>query len=295
MRVELGEIEAALDRLPGVHEAVVMVREDRPGARRLTAYVVSAGGVRPSADALREALERELPSYMVPQDWLFLDELPLTPNDKVDRRALPAPERREETAVEPRTPLERALAGIFREVFNLPAVGVHDDFFALGGHSLLATRLVSRARRLLGVDLEIRALFEDPTIERLARRIEALGWRAPERAETASTVPVGGAFGTSDHESFVAPRTPLEELMAEIWTEALSLDRVGIHDNFWDLGGHAPLATEVLARVNESFGIELPPQTLFNSPTIAGLTATIGETLLAAGADDPEMSGMEEV
>ncbi|MEO6196236.1 MAG: phosphopantetheine-binding protein, partial [Thermoanaerobaculia bacterium] len=275
MRVELGEIESVLGRHPGVREAVTLVREDRPGDRRLAAYVVVAAAgetLPPSAGELRESLERELPAYMVPQDWVFLGELPLTPNDKVDRRALPAPERQVETAAAPRTPLEQSLAGIFREVFGLETVSVHDDFFALGGHSLLATQVVARVRRLLGVDLEIRVLFEDSTIEGLARRIEAEGYEA--------------------RESFASPRTPLEELIAEIWSEVLSLDRVGVHDNFWDLGGRPPLAAEVLSRVNESFGIELPPQALESSPTIAGLTAAIGEILLAEELDDLEPTGM---
>jgi amino acid adenylation domain-containing protein len=199
MRVELGEIEAALARQPGVGEAVALVREDHPGNRedhpgdredppgdrRLTAYVVAAGGASPSAGELRACLERELPAYMVPQDWVFLAALPLTGNGKLDRRALPAPERRTAAAAPaamPRTPLEELLAGIFRQVFGLPAVGVDEDFFALGGHSLLATQVVSRVGRLLGIDLEIRVLFETPTIAGLARRIVEERFQAPAAA-----------------------------------------------------------------------------------------------------------------
>jgi acyl carrier protein len=98
-------------------------------------------------------------------------------------------------------------------------------------------------------------------------------------------------------EDFVPPRTPLEEMMAEIWAEVLKIDRVGIHDNFWDLGGHSLLATKALARVNEAFGVELPLQALFKSPTIAGFTAAIGEILLAEqqGELETEWMGMEEV
>jgi amino acid adenylation domain-containing protein len=182
MRVELGEIETVLAGHPGVLAAVALVREDRPGDHRLTGYVVcgSGGGEGlPSIDGLRGFLDRELPSYMVPQDWVFLDALPLTPNGKVDRRALPAPDRRIETAMAPRTPMEELLAGIFCQVLGLPGVGIHDNFFALGGHSLLATQVVSRVRRDLGIDLEIRSLFEEPTIEGLARRLEAERYRAP--------------------------------------------------------------------------------------------------------------------
>jgi acyl carrier protein len=294
-RIEPGEIEAVLARYPGVREAVVLALADGAGGRRLVAYAAIAGEA-PAAGEVRDYLRSKLPDYLVPSAFVWLESLPLTPNGKVDRRALPAPERRVETAAGPRTPLEQSLADIFRQVFGLPAVSVHDDFFALGGHSLLATQVVSRVRRLLGIDLEIRALFEESTIERLARHIEAEGYRAPAAGVADSVVPLGGSARTSDHESsFVPPRTPLEELMAGIWSEVLKLDRVGLHADFWNLGGRSPLADEVLARVNDSFGIELPPQTLYNSPTIASFTAAIGEILLAEEPDDLEPIGMGEV
>ncbi|MFL6192561.1 MAG: amino acid adenylation domain-containing protein, partial [Thermoanaerobaculia bacterium] len=173
MRVELGEIEAMIGQHPGVREAVVVVREDHPGDRRLTAYVAGAAEPRPAVVELKSFLERELPAYMVPQDWLLLDALPLTPNGKVDRRALPQPGRQveAETAVAPRTPLEDLLASVFGQVFGLATVSVLDDFFDLGGHSLLATQVVSRVKAM-GIDLEVRALFEEPTIEGLARWIQ---------------------------------------------------------------------------------------------------------------------------
>jgi amino acid adenylation domain-containing protein len=294
-RIEPGEIEAVLAGYPGVLEAVVLALADGAGGRRLVAYAAIAGEA-PVVGEVRGYLRSKLPDYMVPGVFVWLEALPLTPNGKVDRRALPAPERPVETMAGPRTPLEQSLADIFCQVFGLPAVGVHDDFFALGGHSLLATQVVSRVRRRLGIDLEIRALFEESTIERLARHIEAEGYREPGADATDAAVPLGGTARTSNHESsFVPPRTPLEELMAGIWSEVLNLDRVGLHDDFWDLGGRSPLADEVLARVNESFGIELPPQTLYSSPTIASFTAAIGEILLAEEPDDLEPIGMGEV
>src|SRR5262249_51369950 len=149
--------------------------------------------------------------------------------------------------VAPRTEAERAIAGVFGQVFGLEQVGVHDDFFALGGHSLLATQVVARVRRLFGVDLEVRALFEEPTVEELARDRELAGYWGKEWGGERGSVPLEKGAGTSDHESpYSPPRTPLEELMAEIWGEVLGLDRVGLHDNFWSLGGREPLAAEVL-------------------------------------------------
>jgi amino acid adenylation domain-containing protein len=166
-RVEPGEVEAALRNHPGVAECAVVVREDAPGDRRLVAYVV--GGVETAE--LRDALRTRLPEYMVPSAVVALEALPLTPSGKVDRRALPQPERSGDEAgyVAPRTPVEEALAGIWAEVLRLERVGVHDDFFSLGGHSLLIMRVVSRAREVFGAELPVRTLFEAPTIDRLAR------------------------------------------------------------------------------------------------------------------------------
>jgi amino acid adenylation domain-containing protein len=171
-RIEPGEVEAALRRNPGVTDCVVVVREDRPGDRRLVAYVV--GGVE--MDALRAHARQSLPEYMVPSAFVALDLLPLTPNGKLDRKALPAPEigSAEESSVAPRTPVEEVLAGVWAEVLGRERVGVEESFFDLGGHSLLATRVVSRIRAVLGVELPLRALFEGPTIAELAGRVEEI-------------------------------------------------------------------------------------------------------------------------
>ncbi|HKH48447.1 MAG TPA: amino acid adenylation domain-containing protein [Thermoanaerobaculia bacterium] len=163
-RVEPAEIEAALARQEGVREALVLLRGER-----LVAYVVPA---TPSPAALRQALRDTLPSYMVPAAIVALDALPLTPNGKVDRAALPDPEHEEAGFVAPRDPIEALLAEIWAGVLGLERVGAFDEFFALGGHSLLATQVVSRIRESFGVDLPLRALFEAPTLESLARRIE---------------------------------------------------------------------------------------------------------------------------
>ncbi|HEY2740022.1 MAG TPA: amino acid adenylation domain-containing protein, partial [Thermoanaerobaculia bacterium] len=172
-RIELGEIEAVLAALAGVREAAALVRQDRPGDRRLVAYVTGAGG--DIAASLREQLRGRLPAYMVPDAFVMLAALPLTANGKVDRKALPAPERQssEESYVAPRTPVEEVLAGIWSEVLGVERVGSADHFFDLGGHSLLATRVMSRLRSAFGVELSLRTLFEALTLSELAARIEA--------------------------------------------------------------------------------------------------------------------------
>ncbi|RYZ36376.1 MAG: amino acid adenylation domain-containing protein, partial [Myxococcaceae bacterium] len=173
-RIELGEVEAALHQLPQVRQAGVILREDSPGEKRLVAYLVAPGA---DAAALKGALRAKLPEYMLPSALVLLDALPLSPNGKVERKALPAPELLTSNAsafAAPRTATEVALAALFSDVLHLPRVGLHDDFFELGGHSLLATQLVSRVRGAFRVELALRELFEAPSVERLALRLQSL-------------------------------------------------------------------------------------------------------------------------
>ncbi|HEX7241395.1 MAG TPA: condensation domain-containing protein, partial [Longimicrobiaceae bacterium] len=174
-RVEPGEVEVALLEGGGVREAVVVVREEAPGDRRLVAYVVPAEGAQIDAVGLRAHLSGRLPEYMVPAAFVVLERLPLTANGKVDRRALPAPERESGGGhAGPRTAAEEVLSGIWAEVLGVERVGVEEGFFELGGHSLLATQVVSRASRAFGVEVPLRVLFEAPTVAALAERVEVL-------------------------------------------------------------------------------------------------------------------------
>nr|WP_301542280.1 non-ribosomal peptide synthetase [Pyxidicoccus fallax] len=172
-RIELGEIEAVLSAQSGVRQALVLVREDRPGDKRLVAYVVGAPGETVDTEALRSALEQRLPGHMVPSAFVALEALPLTPNGKVDRRALPPPEASAAGQAAPRTPTEERLAHLWAQVLGLERVGAEDHFFELGGHSLLATQVISRIRSEFGVELPLRALFEAPVLSALARRVDS--------------------------------------------------------------------------------------------------------------------------
>jgi acyl-coenzyme A synthetase/AMP-(fatty) acid ligase len=178
-RIELGEIETVLKLHPSVREAVVVAREDAPGDRRLVAYVAPASASAPASE-LREYLTTRLPSYMVPSAFVFLDAFPLTPNGKLNRKALPEPEGRSQepdgSYVAPRTPVEEALAGIWCQVLNLKQLGIHDNFFELGGHSLLAIQVISRVRNVSQLEITLGAFFETPTIAGLAGQIENLLW-----------------------------------------------------------------------------------------------------------------------
>ncbi len=186
-RIELGEIETALCRDTLIKEAVVVVIDDESGDKRLVAYV--AGEHLPGLGQLRQHLAEQLPDYMIPSQFVTLDKLPLTPNGKIDRRALPAPERGTEsveTYVAARTPVEEMMAGIWGEVLGIERVGVTDNFFELGGHSLLATQIISRAREAFGVELQLRTLFESPTVTALADSVEVI---LKSEAGSALTVP----------------------------------------------------------------------------------------------------------
>jgi thioester reductase-like protein len=186
-RIELGELEAALRAEPGAREAVVVALPDRGAGSRLVAYVVPH---RPPLDvgALRDALARRLPEYMVPAAVVALERLPLTPNGKVDRACLPAPDSSRpqvRSAFEgPRTPVEERLAAVWASVLGLDRVGRGDHFLELGGNSLLAVVTVARIRDAFGVELPVRRLFEHPTVEGLARLIEAGAGAAVESAAT---------------------------------------------------------------------------------------------------------------
>ncbi|HEX2211417.1 MAG TPA: amino acid adenylation domain-containing protein, partial [Longimicrobium sp.] len=170
-RVELGEIESTLRRFAGVRDCVVMAREDVPGEKYLAAYLVGDA----EHAALRAHLRATLPEHFVPAAFVTLDEMPLTPNGKLDRKALPAPEftASAEAYLAPRTPVEEVLAGAWAEVLGLERVGVRDNVYDLGAQSLLATRVVARAAEAFGVELTVRAVFEAPTVEALAQRVEA--------------------------------------------------------------------------------------------------------------------------
>ncbi|GGV28857.1 hypothetical protein GCM10010245_46900 [Streptomyces spectabilis] len=187
IRVEPGEVEAALVAHPGVAQAAVVAHEAH-GSRQLVAYIVPVEGDEGAASTepewepeLRAFAAERLPAYMVPARFVGLDRLPLTPNGKLDHKALPALEATGSTAHRaPRTPQEEVLTGLFSDVLGVDEVGIDDDFFDLGGHSLLAMRLAGRIRAALGAEVAIRDVFDFPTVARLGTRV-----RAGRRARTA--------------------------------------------------------------------------------------------------------------
>ncbi|HTY54789.1 MAG TPA: amino acid adenylation domain-containing protein, partial [Candidatus Binataceae bacterium] len=188
-RIELGEIEAALKRHPAIKESAVTIQNDERGGARLVAYVVpqEAGSV-PSAEEMRDSLRLILPEFMIPAIFVTLAAMPLTPNRKIDRKALPAPDparQVSENYIAPRTEMEKGLVEVWSRVLRVNQIGVHDNFFDLGGHSLLAMRLIAEVRKVLQEEFSVQEFFQDPTIENMARVLQQRRAVAPDNERRA--------------------------------------------------------------------------------------------------------------
>ncbi|HEX7242314.1 MAG TPA: amino acid adenylation domain-containing protein, partial [Longimicrobiaceae bacterium] len=192
-RIELGEVEAVLLHSPEVREAVATVREDRPGEKRLVAYVVPRPGENPTVESLRRSMQARVPDYMVPAAFVLLPSLPLTRNGKVDRAALPEPAsdrpEMESGFVPPRTPTEEALAAIWSRVLGVDRVGVEDNFFALGGDSIVSIQIVAKAKQA-GLRLTPRQVFQYQTIAALAPVVDTAPRIRVEEGPVSGPVPL---------------------------------------------------------------------------------------------------------
>jgi amino acid adenylation domain-containing protein len=179
-RIEPGEVEAALERHSQVHDSLVLVHEQAANDKRLLAYLIGKTVNRPSVGELRGFLDEELPRYMFPSAFIWIDSWPLTPNGKLDRSALPLPEEIAQPGdgaiILPRTETEKTIAALWSEVLPLDEIGVYDDFFSAGGHSLLAGQVMNRLRDVFGLEIPMRCLFDDPTVAGLAAYVEAASW-----------------------------------------------------------------------------------------------------------------------
>ena len=180
-RIELGEIEVDLSEHEDVQEAVVVVREDQPGNAQLVAYIIPQEGKEPSTGALKTHLKENLPDYMVPSFFVTMESFPLTPNAKIDRKALPAPEaqanERAEEFVGSRDELELQLTGIWERLLKVKSIGIRDNFFELGGHSLLAAQLFAQIEKTFGKNIPLATLFQAPTIEQIAEILRQKDWK----------------------------------------------------------------------------------------------------------------------
>jgi amino acid adenylation domain-containing protein len=320
-RIELGEIEAALSALPGVREAVAVVREDTPGDPRLVAYVTgtsadTADAADAGVDALRRQLRERLPEFMIPAAFVPLPELPLTASGKVDRKALPKPDRGPSPGfVAPRTAVEEVLAEIWEELLGIERAGVHDNFFELGGHSLLAVLLMARIEKRLGTALPLATLFAAPTLESLAAALSQSGGQARRSPLVAikpagdlapffCVHPVGGnVFCYLDLARHLAPEQPfyalqspgpgeglpasIEEMAARYLRELRRIQPAGPYRlGGWSMGG---LVAFEMARQLEAEGQGVDLVALIDTlpPAVApGLAPATEEELVAWFATD---------
>jgi amino acid adenylation domain-containing protein len=206
-RIELGEIAALLSAHPEVRDGMVIVREDVPGDRRIVAYVVTTRSSTITPADLRGYVAAQLPDHMVPAAFVFLPAMPLTPNGKIDRNALPSPDHAslalQNPYAAPRDRVEEKLAEITAHLLGIERVGIHDNFFDLGGHSLLATQFISQVRAALHVDLPLRSLFETPTVAGLAQRVMKSG-----HTDASTIEPEIQKLGRGDRK--------IEDLLAEL-------------------------------------------------------------------------------
>jgi acyl carrier protein len=174
-RIELGEIEAALMQHSEIRQAVVVLRADNPEDPQLAAYIVPAADEAPAPNVLRDFLKQKLPEHMVPAIYVSLQQMPLTPNGKIDRKALPAPQgsrvKGEGEFVAPKGNVEQSVAAIWKDILHVEQIGVDDNFFDFGGHSLQVVQVQNRLREVLGIDVPVLKLFQFPTIRALAKFI----------------------------------------------------------------------------------------------------------------------------
>ncbi|MBE9162167.1 non-ribosomal peptide synthetase [Tychonema sp. LEGE 06208] len=225
-RIELGEIESALSQHPDVQEAVILARDEDSAGKRLIAYLVlnSALSIGNSAliKNLRSFLQKKLPDYMVPASFMFLEAMPLTPNGKVDFKALPAPETNSSDAdfIAPQTLEEQVLAEIWAEVLGLKQVGINDNFFELGGHSLLATQLIAKVRDRFQVELSLRCLFQSPTVASLAVAIAET--KSEPYQEPIKLLPTIAPDAQNRYQPF-----PLNEMQQAYWIGRNSFFEMG--------------------------------------------------------------------
>jgi amino acid adenylation domain-containing protein len=300
-RIELGEIEAAIKAHAGVRETVVVVREDVPGDRRLVGYYVARERQGPDLGELLSHVREKLPAYMIPS-LVKLDALPRTANGKLDRAALPAPERtvpRKGQAFQaPRTQVEQQLADIIAEILGIEKLGIRDNFFDLGGHSLQVTQAISRIRRTFQVQIPLTRFYQMPTVEGLALEVVDILAKAkspkdkhvgPAQVQTLSEPLPLPSNGNGDHRALPAPGQPsgarvpgflaarddLEAHLTKIWEEILGIPTIGIQHNLFELGANSLLVARLLAQIEREFGRRLTFASVYAAPTIEQLAAQL--------------------
>lgn len=291
-RIELGEIESVLLRQPGVKDAVVIAREDAAGDWSLAAYITPQGEGVLDTGSIRCSMAETLPDIMLPRAIVMLREFPLTPNGKVDRRALLPPrlDTADAGAGLPQSPPEKAIAAVWEQVLGQPTVAATDNFFDLGGSFFRAVQVQHRLHAAHGCRVGLADMARFPTVRELAAHLEQtapgiLGGAGPDDApvdkavaDAAPEAPPPAAISVRHSPGQSAP-CPVESAIAQLWRELLGVEEISSEDDFFALGGHSLTAVRLFAQIRKQFAVELPLATLFEAPTLATLAATVKNNL----------------
>jgi amino acid adenylation domain-containing protein len=271
VRIELGEVEKAVSECPGVGQAVVIAREDNPEDKRLVAYFVTNEGAQLNASRVRDYLTQRLPDYMIPSAWIMLEKMPLTSNGKIDRKTLESmvPEaghQVEGADTEECTPVEEILCDIWRQVLKLAFVGVHDNFFQLGGHSLLIAQVISRIKTAFAIEMPLSALFEAPTVAKMAKYLAARG-RHEEHASSS-------------------------QILVSIQPQGSRTPFFCVHPVGGQVISYAELSQE-LGQDQPFYGLQSPPPDFFpeSSPSIEQMATLYNREIRSVEPDGPYLLG----
>lgn len=280
-RIEPDEIQAHLDRHPQVSRSAVHLTPRPSGEDRLVAYIVPRHELGPDSSQLKTYLRVHLPSYMIPSDFVILSELPLTGNGKIDYRRLEEQsfvrEPKDMSDQIPMGPEEALVAAIFREVLDLDHIGRYDNFFGLGGHSLLTVRVANRIADQFELDMSPRIVFEKPTVAEMTDHLREMRAAQGESIERRSadvritTLRLQSNVIIESEEPGTRLDLSVEEKLLPLWSQVLGVDHVGLHDDFFEMGGHSLLAIQLLSQIDRVLGQRLPAETLFLTRTVAGM------------------------
>lgn len=296
-RIEPGDVEACLLRSGQVSQAAVQVGRDAGGDDMLIAYLVPQAAAL-DLDDVRSYLRGQLPTYLLPGAFVTLPSLPLNANGKLDAHALArltaAGTGGTREIVEPRTATEGRLDALWRETLDAEAFGIHDDFFELGGDSLAATSLAARIRAVFRCEVPLRLLFEFPTISALAEVIDKLRTSGPPPTPVNQEQSAAEPGGEPARHAPEAAASPTRDRVAGIWREVLDSPAIGIHDDFFAVGGHSLKAIKIVSRIRADLGVEVPLALVFEHRTIAGLADAIDAVRAESAGVTPEAVPAEQ-
>ena len=282
-RIELGEIENVILQLPAVKEAVVLAENDKFGDPRLVAYVVPKSGETLSPEQIQSAVASKLPAIMNPKIVMVLRAFTLTPNGKVDRRALPSAKlslSKTAEAVLPQSPLERSVVAAWEQVLGVSPISPTDNLFELGACFYTGIKTQSLLLESTGHLVHLADMLRFPTAERLARHLASVGQNSPGQTGSIHDVAIGLDVpqlpAMYEAASATVPElTSVEAVVAEIWRDVFDIETIGKDDNFFSLGGNSLAAIRMFAQLRKQFPVELPLSTLFEDASLAGFSELV--------------------